>query len=548
MDVKFVKYVFIRNLGGCQTPSPGDQNPPSANSGLPLGWYLTAAGVEFIHAGKTLKVHANKEVILCAGTIKSPQILELSGIGRKEILENIGVECKVDLRGVGEKVQDHTYLETYDLMRNPEFAAEAKRLQQVRLRNLITKTYLKGMHRIGITSFAYFPLKSPTSDAPALIKNTAESVDVLKKSGKLEPGQADILNKKIQTLKDDTSPDLEIIAFPGYFTTVTAPKAGKSYATILIVLNHPLSHGTIHATSNDPPAIDPVYFEINSQRAIHSRAHLENLVQHIKSIRFMNNTEPWKSSVVREMDHGPNFQTDEDIRNTIGSTPPLNKQSVVSPELKVGPFHFVVYGTTNLRGVDVGIVPIHLATHTHVTAYVIAEKGSLKSFSGGSYQWSYQRLLIANEKHMYRERAVLASSNLNRSARNLEETSYDILLQIRHKLLRKWLKANQCLVLVVVLISVISDVRVGSGLKARAWVGSGRAWGGGAAAAVDEQGRLTEQGAELACRVHDSALRAGGGRAGARASSGASSSSGVGLPPVAVTGTAVVLRPVDSDF
>ncbi|KAJ7637777.1 GMC oxidoreductase [Mycena rosella] len=333
---------------------------------------LTATGVEFIHAGKTLKVYAKKEVILSAGAIKSPQILELSGIGRKEILENIGVECKIDLRGVGQNVQDHTYLgvsyelnpndthETYDLMRNPEFAAEAKRLH----------SELKGMHRIGITSFAYFPLTSATSDAPALIKKAAESVDVLKKSGKLEPGQADILDKKIQTLKDDTLPDLEIIAFPGYFTTVTAPEAGKSYVTILIVLNHPLSHGTIHATSNDPfahPAIDPAS---------------GNLVQHIKYIRSMKNTEPWKSSVVREMDPGPNCQTDEDIRkyiydchgtcwHTIGSTSmlPLNKQGVVSPELKV-------YGTNNLRVVDVGIIPIHLATHTHATAYVIAEKAA----------------------------------------------------------------------------------------------------------------------------------------------------------------------------
>ncbi|KAJ7849598.1 glucose-methanol-choline oxidoreductase, partial [Mycena leptocephala] len=71
---------------------------------------LTASGVEFIHGGKTLKVYAKKEVILSAGAIKSPQILELSGIGRKEILENIGVECKIDLRGVGQNVQDHTYL------------------------------------------------------------------------------------------------------------------------------------------------------------------------------------------------------------------------------------------------------------------------------------------------------------------------------------------------------------------------------------------------------------------------------------------------------
>jgi len=128
-------------------------------------------------------------VILSTGTIKSPQILELSGIGRKEILEKIGVQCKIDLRGVGQNVQDHTYLgvslelnpndthETYDLMRDPNFAAEAKRLH----------SELKGMHRIGITSFAYIPFQSATSEAPALVKKAAESVEALKKSGKLEP-------------------------------------------------------------------------------------------------------------------------------------------------------------------------------------------------------------------------------------------------------------------------------------------------------------------------------------------------------------------------
>ncbi|KAJ7048088.1 GMC oxidoreductase [Mycena amicta] len=343
------------------------------------GKELTATGVEFIHDGKTLQVHAKKEVILSAGTIKSPQILELSGIGRKEILEKIGVECRVDLRGVGQNVQEHTYLgvsyelnpndahETYDLMRDPKFAAEAKTLH----------SELKGMHRIGITSFAYFPLTSATSEAPELIKRAEQSVEELKRGGALEPGQADILDKQIENLKDDSVPDLEIVAFPGYFTTITAPEPGKSYVTILSVLNHPLSRGTIHATSNDPlanPEINPAYFENDND--------LENLVQHIKYTRSMNETEPWKSGVVREIDPGPNCQTDEEIRkyiydchgtcwHTVGSTSmlPLDKQGVVSPELRV-------YGTTNVRVVDVGIIPIHLATHTHATAYVIAEKAA----------------------------------------------------------------------------------------------------------------------------------------------------------------------------
>jgi hypothetical protein len=76
------------------------------------------------------------------------------------------------------------------------------------------------MHRIGITSFAYLPLQSATSEAPVLIQKASESVDLLKSSGRLEPGQADILDKQIEALKDDTLPDLEIIAFPGMSSNI----------------------------------------------------------------------------------------------------------------------------------------------------------------------------------------------------------------------------------------------------------------------------------------------------------------------------------------
>lgn len=64
---------------------------------------LQATGVTYEKGGITLSVRANKEVILCAGAFGSPQILELSGIGSKGILETAGVQCLVDLPGVGGK-------------------------------------------------------------------------------------------------------------------------------------------------------------------------------------------------------------------------------------------------------------------------------------------------------------------------------------------------------------------------------------------------------------------------------------------------------------
>ena len=58
-------------------------------------------------------------------TINSPKILELSGIGRTEILSSIGVDLKVNLPGVGENVQEHMYFfMTYELDLDPEFVKE----------------------------------------------------------------------------------------------------------------------------------------------------------------------------------------------------------------------------------------------------------------------------------------------------------------------------------------------------------------------------------------------------------------------------------------
>ncbi|KAJ6490230.1 GMC oxidoreductase [Mycena vitilis] len=338
------------------------------------GQQLTAKGVEFVHNDSTSQVNAKNEVILCAGTIQSPQILELSGIGRPEILEKIGVEMKIQLEGVGENVQDHTFVgvsfeltgspDTYDRMRDPEYMAEALRLYEQGL----------GPQRVGITSFAYIPLSTATAEAEELIHGAAECIAA---SDDVSPGRREQLDLQLENLRDDNGVDLEIIAFPGFFTKISIPEPKKTYVTILCVLNHPLSRGTIHAKSANPfdlPTVDPCYFENDFD--------LEILVQHIKYARTMVETEPFKSGVVREIDPGPDCVSDEEIReyiknthgtswHTVGSCSmlPRDKQGVVDPELQV-------YGTNNLRIVDISIVPIHIAAHTQATAYMIAEKAA----------------------------------------------------------------------------------------------------------------------------------------------------------------------------
>ena len=66
-----------------------------------------AVGVEYERGGKIMTARASREVLLCAGPIGSPQLLQRSGIGPAAVLKNAGVEVIHDLPGVGENLQDH---------------------------------------------------------------------------------------------------------------------------------------------------------------------------------------------------------------------------------------------------------------------------------------------------------------------------------------------------------------------------------------------------------------------------------------------------------
>ena len=116
-------------------------------------------------------------------TIKSPQILEVSGIGRPDVLTKIGVETKVALPGVGENVQDHISCrfafelnpqakhETYDLMRDPEYAAKEMKLLYVYFTHFIRRANTIAALKARVTTDGV-SLRLPSSLSPAPIPKT----------------------------------------------------------------------------------------------------------------------------------------------------------------------------------------------------------------------------------------------------------------------------------------------------------------------------------------------------------------------------------------
>lgn len=81
----------------------------------------------------------------------------------------------------------------------------------------------KGLYRVGITSFAYFPLSAANpTQAPSIIESVARQVAEAKKGGKLPPGLAELYDIQLETLRSDTLPDLEVVGIPGHMS-----RAGK---------------------------------------------------------------------------------------------------------------------------------------------------------------------------------------------------------------------------------------------------------------------------------------------------------------------------------
>ncbi|TFY69098.1 hypothetical protein EVJ58_g605 [Rhodofomes roseus] len=211
----------------------------------------------------------------------------------------------------------------------------------------------------------------------------AMKLRIAEKADQFPPGlkeQYEILHKNLG--KPDF-PAIEIVVFP--FNAVSPveidgeskPNAGTSvpsFPVLLPSIQHPLSRGTVHISSADPkqaPSIDPRYFE--------EEADLDVLVDIFKFTRKMSQMAPFQAVVGAELAPGPKVQTDEDIRAYIKkyiyttwhscgtcSMLPQDKGGVVDSKLKV-------YGTSNVRVVDMSIVPLIPSIHTRPVAYGVAE-------------------------------------------------------------------------------------------------------------------------------------------------------------------------------
>jgi choline dehydrogenase-like flavoprotein len=320
------------------------------------------------------EIKAKKEVVLSAGSLLSPKILELSGIGRRSVLEKAGIAQVIDLPGVGENLQDHLRIQsTFEL--EPEILGlDILKYNTTRaaIELDLWKRGQKSLYQYAGSSYGFLKWKQVTSDDTKLRKLAEESVDLSNPIDRM----------KMRLLTDDNSgvPDIEVVFSDGYIGTRGYPANGtsgygKQYATLLAGVMHPIARGSVHINGSDPstkPIIDPRY--------ISTPYDLEATIQAAKFTRKIAHTVPFTDVWVKEFDPGSTVETDAQweryVRDNVftfyhplGTCAMLPKEDggVVDPYLKV-------HGVEGLRVVDARVIPMIISAHIQTAVYGIAER------------------------------------------------------------------------------------------------------------------------------------------------------------------------------
>jgi choline dehydrogenase len=296
-----------------------------------------AVGVRFRQGKNEKEIRAGREVILSAGALQSPQLLQLSGVGPGALLQALGVPVVKDLPGVGENLQDHLQLRVMYKCTRPITTNDDLRFWWRRIR--IGAQWLfarKGPLAIGINQGGLFT----------------------------------------RVLPESRTPDVQF-----HFATLSAELAGaKPHPwpgfTMAVCQLRPESRGTVRIRSADPfepPSMKPNYLSAELDR----RCAIEG----IRLARALAGTDALKPYVAEEYRPGPQARTDQDLlefARNYGATifHPSGTCKMGGDPMAVVDERLRVRGIAGLRVVDCSVMPVLTSGNTHAPAVMIAEKAS----------------------------------------------------------------------------------------------------------------------------------------------------------------------------
>lgn len=309
---------------------------------------LRCTGVEVEREGKTQRAMISGEggeVVLCAGAIGSPHLLQLSGVGPAELLQENGIELVHELPGVGENLQDHLQIRSIYKITN------GKTL------NAMASTLL-GKAAIGLE---YMLKRSgPMSMAPS-------QLGAFTRSG-----------------AEQTHPNIQYHVQPLSLEAFGQPLHPYPAITASVCNLNPTSRGTVRLKSSDPrqaPAISPNYLSTPEDRKVAADS--------LRVTRRIAQQPAFAKYAPEEVKPGAEYQTDDelarlagDIGTTIFHPVGTTRMGREDDEMAVVDAQLRVRGIRGLRVADAGVMPTITSGNTNSPTLMIAEKAAGWMLSG----------------------------------------------------------------------------------------------------------------------------------------------------------------------
>ncbi|KAK3317732.1 GMC oxidoreductase-like protein [Cercophora scortea] len=341
-----------------------------------------ATGVLFVPVGSTdlsqsRTVKAKKEIILAAGTIHTPQILQASGVGPKDILEAAGVPVVVDLPGVGSNFQDHPFsvganfnLSKFDIHPDPTDLQTNQTF--IALAEAEFAANRTGPLSVGVTNAGAF-LPFPVI-APATFKSIADRYEAQDPAAYLPRGTPPTVIAGYQAQKKGLAKLLRSRGASVYNVIMRG-----TFTVENVVYLHPLSRGTVHINTTDPYFAQPLV----DYRALSNPADLDVLVEFLSFTRKLFLETRLNAYGPFELVPGANVTARADILASLrdnmnpSTFHPIGTSSMLPLELGgVVDQKLLVYGVKGLSVVDASTFPDLIGAYTQQTTYAVAEKVS----------------------------------------------------------------------------------------------------------------------------------------------------------------------------